>query len=358
MWKQYGNTIAKPCIINGENTEPKLLGKKTPPTITCTPNNTQWIRLSGDGGKTYISFGPETLKAVNAFSARFLQVLNAWEKESSIARFLQVVNAWKKQSSINIVEHLISCLMALKITDIDIATPRWIPVVEAGSSWYFNALKDHVIPNHNRIVNEIYVDENIINQLPSEEKLANGMTRKVSPDKSVEYTQMDHGLERKFVIQKDTTLTIEIQQGKHNDVMDLEEEKFTLYFGDKQEWFEKHMAAKPIARTKKILPYMLLQIFSKMTGSKAIWPKNYTMIYPRSTKEQVWKSMKEQYREGHNEYCAHTAASDVPAELYAALHKLWWVTIDCKISLSNTNHLSRMKVINQILADELFSIQR
>jgi hypothetical protein len=82
------------------------------------------------------------------------------------------------------------------------------------------------------------------------------------------------------------------------------------------------MAAKPIARTQKILPYVLLQMFSKMTGSKAIGPKNYTMIYPRSTKEKVWKSMQEQYREDHNEYLAHTAVCDFPAELYTILHSL------------------------------------
>jgi hypothetical protein len=44
--------------------------------------------------------------------------------------------------------------------------------------------------------------------------------------------------------------------------------------------------------------------------------------------------------------------------LYTILHSLWGVTIDCKFSLSDTNHTFRMKVINQILADGLFNIQK
>ena len=342
MVQEYGNTIKEPCTVTWANTEPKLLGKKTPPIVRFIPNNTQWIRFSWDGGKTHISYGPETLKAVDALSARFLQILNTWNKKKSI----------------NIVEHLISCLMALKITDIDIETTRRIPIVEAGSSWYFNTLKDSVVQNPNRIVNNIQVNDKVIDNLPQTEKVANQITRNVNKDRSIEYKQTDCGLERKITIQKDSTLIIEVQRGRHHDVMDIEEKTFSVNFWDQQEWFEKHMAAKPIARTQKILPYILLQIFSKMTGSKAIWPKNYTMIYPRSTKEKVRNSMEEQYRSGHNEYLAHTAVCDFPAELYTVLHSLWWVTVDCKFSLSDTNHTFRMNVINQIITDGLFTIQK
>jgi hypothetical protein len=46
---------------------------------------------------------------------------------------------------------------------------------------------------------------------------------------------MDHGLERKISIQKDTTLMIEVQRGKHKDVMDIEEESFGVDFWHKTE---------------------------------------------------------------------------------------------------------------------------
>lgn len=335
---EYWNTIKEPCIIEGTNTQPKIIGKITPPIIKCKPNNSLWIRFTRDGGKSYISLWPKTLQAVSSFSARFLQI---FDHE-------------KKNSKINIVEHLISCLMALRITDIDIETTKRVPVAGAWFSGYHNVLKDKVIPNPNRILNNIQLNHGSIDAFPLREKLANGMIRSVNWN-NISYSKMEKWLERKISIEPANSLIIEVVNGKHGDVMDLEEKSFKVDFRDKEEWFEKHMWAKPIGRVHKILPYTLLRVFSKITRSKAIGPANYTMIYPGSTKEKVWNRMGEKYKEDHNEYLAHTAISDLPAELKVALQDLWWVTVDCKITLSNTNHLYRMEWIKQIIEDQLFT---
>jgi hypothetical protein len=226
---------------------------------------------------------------------------------------------------ITIVEHLASSLHLLGITDAEISlqTRPWLgdkvfmPQQGAGLEHYVLALKDN------------------IRAIPGE----NGVVRCV---RSATYHRHD---DRKNV---DVSITVEpyekfsvaVKGGRHLSTrLAIEAERYKLK--DVYNQWPAGLRARPLARLDHPFVYAFWRA-ARALGYKGVTEENYVLLKPGSTIDSIRKHMFQEFQEGFNEFCAHTAVSDFPGECAALGGRM-----HARFTLENPTHLDRIAALKQ-----------
>ena len=290
----YSWTIQNPVTI----TPPNYLwwGKGK---INIKPKKTPWINING------VPITPDTLQAV---------------KDVTGARYLQII--WKDGKPIKVIEHLVSALFAAGIhsADVDIEWKMgFLPVIGPGIKPVYDDLMS------------AWVNRN--NELPI-------FSYTWRWPKKIESKRIPWAY---IIIELSNTFDVEVST-KHKDLADINEQP--LCINDVYWEIQNHINARPIARIQQAVMYYGFKILKNLPWIQLKWinPEVYILPWRNDTWEDIVHMMHAQYQEWRNEHYAHTIFADF---LWEA-HIFFPGEIQAKITLINTNHISRVELLREL----------
>jgi UDP-3-O-acyl-N-acetylglucosamine deacetylase len=232
-------------------------------------------------------------------------------------------------AQVHVVEHLLSAMHIAGITDAEIFIENYsqgrnvvVPTKGAGVSYYFELL------NANKTRLEGYVNT-------------------VKVVKEDEYTSKKQtNFKTSIKVFPSDNLEILVTSSKQADIFDLKEQP--LHVKDVYSEIREHLDARPLGRVA-FYPVYLLWKLARARGYQGITEENYIIVTPYDNTETVAAKMQPKYREGKNEYLAHTVL-DFLGELFALSPR-----IKGRFVLENTNHLSRISALKYFVKNSTFS---
>jgi len=250
-----------------------------------------------------------------------------WVKEMW-ARFLQVLDPTGQP--IKVVEHMISWLLASWVTQADIETTthkNFFPVVWPGISPVVDALEWNVVywndlPNYEYLFEKPFLIES-----------------EVFPWASIKIEPSD-------------TFDVSVST-KHSDVSTMWEQPLDIK--DIESCIQDHLHARPIARVQNFIVYCAFHAMRKIPWQHKLYginPETYILPGRKSNGDQIVEKMRPEYQEGRNEHYAHTIFSDFLGEVRTFFP--WW--IKAKITLTNTNHISRIELLRKLSESWVLSV--
>lgn len=285
-----------------------------------------WAIRSGAGE---ISFSPAELGQGILFEDPVTgeqTQMNQHTLEFSTAGTARFMSLQAGKTRFKVIEHLVSALVLSQITDVIVKPEKgfrgYTPVVGPGIEPLYSTL---IANRHCFEVNQV------LQQVESSDS----------------FTAEYKGEEARLSVAPAEKFNLSIAS-YHPDLVDLE--SVPLDVPNFYNGVASHLEARPVARIQKGLEAYLYPLLKSCL--KGISPKTYLMALSGDTADDIVAHMAPEYREGRNEHYAHTASSDLPAELYAHFPGEFRGNLEFS---GRSNHKTRMDLLKQLKASGIVS---
>lgn len=266
--------------------------------------------------------------------------------DSKLGRMLRVEDD-KKTIQILLVEHLLSALQVLWLTNIEIVLDKssygpststkvpifwlghpthWIPVMWPGISGFVKELSPYCTS---------------LSQVPQIVKIKSAQTHSII-DPNARYKW----IKRSLSIEPADRLIIQVLSAQQPDIINNPHAMPV----EISEWnnLQEFLRARPIMRLRNKFEESVLFLLN--LRSFALTRDTYFRSRNSMTVEEVVIRMFPEFQTSQNEHLYHTALADFPAELWAFLQ---WRHLHAKIKIQDTNHLFRMGALRVLLTPEV-----
>lgn len=319
-------TLIQPITLRGKKVDP-FSGGIINTDASCIVRPSDFPGISFRVGSTVIPHDSAHLQAI----------------DSTLGRMLRVTDD-KQTFQIVLVEHLLSAVQLLGLTNIEIVIDEsdfwpltsstvpifwlkkktyWIPVMWPGVSGFIEALAGYSRP---------------LSEVPEIIKVhTEAVYRIIDPKKKYKW------IERMMSIEPADRLIVQILSAQQPDINNNPNASPIAI--EEGEDITNFLRARPVMRLankfqESVLFFMNLRSF-------ALTRETYFRSKPSLTKEQVVSRMFPEFREGQNEHLYHTAIADFPSELWAFLRGRH---LHARIQIKDGNHSFRMEALTHLLS--------